>query len=103
MSMEKMKIYNTIRLLRQHKGFSQEYLAEKIGVDVATYGRVESGKIKLTVERLADIAKALDYSSGWIVNFSEFLPDNENRNLIDLINKNIALSELILNKINNLK
>ena len=95
-----MKIYDTIRLLRKHKEYSQEYIAEELGIDTVSYGRVESGKTKLTIERLDKIAHILGFSPLKIYEISNELPENQNNNeMIDLLKKNIQLSEQILKEV----
>lgn len=55
-----MKIGEVIKRLRKAKGFSQMELAEKIGITYQQLQKYEKGKSKITVERLIDIAKALE-------------------------------------------
>lgn len=100
-----MKIHDTIRLLRKHKEYSQEYMAEKLNIDTVTYGRVENGKTKLTIERLEEIAEILGFSPRKVYQLSEELPeDNENTNDVKkLLKKNIQLSEQILKEIKAIK
>ena len=54
-----MLINDKIRLLRLSKGYSQEYMAISLGIDTATYGRLERGKIKITIDRLQNISKII--------------------------------------------
>ncbi len=51
-------IYNVIRDLRIQRGYSQDYMAEKLGMNQANYGKLEKGVISLTIERLQQIAEA---------------------------------------------
>ncbi|GAB5046924.1 helix-turn-helix domain-containing protein [Thermodesulfovibrio sp. TK110] len=55
-----MKIGETIKKLRKAKGISQMELADKIGITYQQLQKYEKGKAKITIERLIDIAKALD-------------------------------------------
>ncbi len=55
-----MEIGDKIRAMRVKKGFSQEYLAMELDIDTATYGRIERGQTKLTVDRLTEISNAFD-------------------------------------------
>lgn len=52
----------TLRYLREQKGFSQEAIAEKIGMSRATYIRIESGDKSPTLDELKSIAKILEVS-----------------------------------------
>ncbi len=51
---------STLRALRLAAGMTQESLALKAGLDRSFYVEVETGKHSLTVDRLFDIADALD-------------------------------------------
>ena len=37
-----------LKELRESKGFTQQYVADMIGIDVATYNRYERGKYKIS-------------------------------------------------------
>lgn len=49
-----------LRKLRQQAGWTQEYLAEKIGVSTQQIQNYESGTNKLNTDRLQQLAQALD-------------------------------------------
>ena len=49
-----------IRKLREKQGFTQEYMAAKLGVAQASYARMENGETKMTIERLSEIAALLE-------------------------------------------
>jgi len=44
----KMKLNERIRTIRQGKGYTQEYMAEKLGIDTVNYGRIERGQTQIT-------------------------------------------------------
>ncbi|MFC5409696.1 helix-turn-helix domain-containing protein [Larkinella bovis] len=54
-----MNISTQIRLLRQQKGYSQENMADMLGLSTTAYGDIERGKTDLTVSRLQQISTAL--------------------------------------------
>ena len=54
LSME--KILQNIKSIRLQKAFSQEYMAEKLLIEQASYGLIENGKRKLKYETLEQIA-----------------------------------------------
>ena len=54
-----MKTGEKIRQLRQQRGFSQEAMADELGLSTTAYGDLERGKTDLTLTRLAQIAEAL--------------------------------------------
>jgi transcriptional regulator with XRE-family HTH domain len=54
------KILDTIKAHRAIRGFSQEYMANMLGIDYSTYGKIENGSSSLKVERWIAIAKILE-------------------------------------------
>lgn len=50
-------LYNTIKKIRTSKGFTQEYVAEKLGMLQGNYTKLEAGKTQITIERLERIAE----------------------------------------------
>ena len=52
-------IGSRIRLLREAKGYTQEYMAGMLEVSQSTFANIESGKTKLTFDRLIQIAEIL--------------------------------------------
>lgn len=54
------KIEDIIKGLRKAKGLSQMQLAEMLGVSYQQVQKYEKGNTKISVERLGQIAKALD-------------------------------------------
>lgn len=51
-----------LRLLREYRNYSQEYIAEKIGITQNAYSRIENNQTRLTAERLEKLAVILDIS-----------------------------------------
>ncbi len=52
-------IYGSIRQFRDDLCISQDYMATKLGISQSTYQKIESGTVKLTEERLIEIANIL--------------------------------------------
>jgi len=50
----------TIRKLREQKGFSQDFVAEKLGINQSTYGKLERDVSNITLDRLFKIADVLE-------------------------------------------
>ncbi len=48
-----------IRGIRELKNFTQEYMAEKLGMTQAGYSKIESGGTKLTYSKIEEISKVL--------------------------------------------
>lgn len=53
-------INRRIKDLRNKKGYSQEKMAELIGIEQATYSNWETGKIDLSLKMIKRVAKALE-------------------------------------------
>ena len=49
-----------IRKFREKKGFSQEYVAERLGINQSTYGKLEKDISNITLDRLFKIAEVLE-------------------------------------------
>jgi transcriptional regulator with XRE-family HTH domain len=56
-----------IRKLRESKDFSQEYMADQLGMSQGNYAKIESGKIKLGTVRLKKIAAILEKSTQYFM------------------------------------
>ena len=61
---------NPIRVWREHRGFTQQQLAETTGISTPYLSQIESGKRQGTTEVLAAIAKSLGLSLDDIVSSS---------------------------------
>lgn len=53
------KIENKIRNIRELKNFTQEFMADKLGISQAAYSKIENGATKVSYEKLQDIAKIM--------------------------------------------
>lgn len=51
---------NKIRAIREVKGYSQDFMAEKMNISQKTYSRIESGNVKLDIDRLKQISELLE-------------------------------------------
>jgi XRE family transcriptional regulator, regulator of sulfur utilization len=51
-----------IRQIRLMKGYSQENLADMLGISTTAYGDIERNKTELTISRATEIAKTLNIS-----------------------------------------
>ncbi len=62
-----MKVGNKIRELREKKRLSQENMADMLKMSVNGYGKIERDEVSINLQRLQEIAKALDTSPEEIV------------------------------------
>lgn len=65
---------NRIKSLRTAKGFTQEQMADRIGISRQKYARIENGANSITLDILAEIADILDVTAGDITKVLETEP-----------------------------
>lgn len=53
-------IGNNIKNIRELKNLTQEFVAEKLDISQSAYSRLEKGEIKISKEKLVQIAKVLE-------------------------------------------
>src|ERR1700748_3626326 len=51
-----------LRLLREYRNYSQEYIAEKLGITQNAYSRIENNQTRLTADRLEKLSAILNIS-----------------------------------------
>lgn len=72
-----MTVYDRIRALREHKGLSQQELANKVGFKTASaVNKIELGLRDISQTKLSQFAKALDTTPGYLLGWdvSEDMP-----------------------------
>ena len=55
-----MVLAHKIRLKRKEKGYSQDYMADQLGITSSTYSKIERGETRLDVDRLKQIVEVLE-------------------------------------------
>lgn len=78
-----MSIGQKIKKVREFKNLTQEHLAEKLGMSVAGYGKIEREDTDVPFSRLEQIAKTFDMKTEDLVGFDEQLVFNIMHNHID--------------------
>ena len=53
-------ISETIRLIRESKGYSQEYMASQLNITQQAYSRLENQPQTITLQRFRDLSKILN-------------------------------------------
>ncbi len=67
-----MKIkYEKIRAARLKKNYTQEYIANEIGVSQSQYSRLEKGESSLDVDKLGEIVTILEISPYDIIEYTK--------------------------------
>ena len=90
------EIIDKIRNIRLSKGYTQEYIATKLGIDTVNYGRIERGQAKLPLDRFLKICEILE------VKPEDLFNDSENE-IITYLKKIYEVEKQILNEIKKLK
>ena len=60
-----------IRQIRELKGYSQEYLADKLGVSQRAYSKIERSEIKVDWEKIKNIATIFEMEPMDLVSFDD--------------------------------
>ncbi len=85
MEKENVRLADQIRFIRELKGFSQESVANYLGISQQAYQKMESGRGRINSERLKKIAFFLSVESNELqhINRSELLIGYIHKNLKD--------------------
>jgi transcriptional regulator with XRE-family HTH domain len=73
-------IGNKIKKLRELRNFTQQYVAERLGVSQPTYSTIESGELDITLSRLDEISKILGMRIEDVMAFDEKMVFNQQNN-----------------------
>ena len=66
-----MEIGNKIKKVRELRNFTQEYVAQELGITQESYSRIESNKASLTIQRLDKISDILQVNVFDLLSFDE--------------------------------
>lgn len=83
-------LQENLRKIRTLKDFSQEYVAEHIGVSTSSYARYESGKAGINIDHVIKLARLYRMSIDEIVHFGD--PSFKNRPRDHLYAKKIKIT-----------
>jgi transcriptional regulator with XRE-family HTH domain len=75
--MERKSILENIVKIRKNKGYSQDYLAEKLGMKQSGYALIEKGERGLQYELLLQIAVEFEMDIIDIITYPKTYVDNE--------------------------
>ena len=64
-------IADKIRRARNAKGFSQEYVAEALGMSQSAYSKIELKKTKIDFNFLQEIAQVLELSTSELISYGD--------------------------------
>lgn len=66
-----MESYEKIKIMREMNKWTQEQVAEKLGMSTTGYAKIERGETNISVEKLKQIAQIFN------INITQLLDDNE--------------------------
>jgi transcriptional regulator with XRE-family HTH domain len=78
-----MEIGTKIRKIREIKEFSQENMAEALGLSVTGYGKIERNEVSVTVDRLLKISEVLNVPVETIIGFDDNVAFNNFNNKVE--------------------
>jgi|688.fasta_scaffold89498_2 transcriptional regulator with XRE-family HTH domain len=67
---------DTIRKIRELKNYSQSYMAEKLGLSVSGYGKIERNETELTLKRIKEISEIFEMDFTKLLSFDKNLVFN---------------------------
>ena len=74
-----MKYKNNLKKLREHSGYSQEEIANKLGIFRSTISRYENGERKINGENLVKLAKLFNVTPEYLLGLED---DKKKDNII---------------------
>lgn len=78
-----MEIGTKIRKIRELKGFSQENIADELGMSLTGYGKIERNEVSVNVDKLMQISEALGVSVENIIGFDDNVAFNNFNNKVE--------------------
>ncbi len=96
-----LTIGEKIRHFRDLKGYSQEYMAQKLNISTKTYNSLETEKTKVSLEKVQKIAKLLGIDYLELLSYGEKITQintgdiEGNNNQVNVLNTNKDLTHEI--------
>lgn len=92
-----MLIAEEIRRLRMAKSFSQDYMAEKLGITQQAYSKIENQISEASISRLQQICEILDVPLPQLLGLDEDALEDENGDSLTLSERKLY-HEIIVNQ-----
>lgn len=79
--------FKKLRVLRTNKGLTQEQVAEKLGISIPAYSKIETGITNMDMSRLAQIAAFHGLTCTELIHLmsGDEIPESENKKMLDEI------------------
>ncbi len=84
-----MKPEQNLKKIRELKNYTQEYVSERLGISQVAYCRLESGKTRLTIKRIHELAEIFEIDPLLLLTFDENAAIGNGHNFIALRNPNV--------------
>ena len=72
-----LEIKTKLKSIRKEKNYTQGFVAEKLGISLRAYTKIENGETQLTIDRLGEIIEILNINPNEI--FSSDICNDENK------------------------
>lgn len=99
-----MKVNEKIRFLRETKNWSQEEMANKLGMSTNGYSKIERGETRLTIPKLEQIVEVFDTDILELMSLGEkhiiYFQESGNNHSLNIINPS---SQELVSEITQLK
>lgn|SRR5690554_5752380 len=66
-----------LKKIREDRHYTQEYIANKLGISIRAYSKIERGETQLTINRLKEISAILNFSPSELLNDDVEQPSNQ--------------------------
>lgn len=87
-------INEKIKRIRQFKNYTQQYMAERLGITQGGYNNLESGKVDIPISRIEEIAKILEVSVIEILTYNSTPLENTHFEFDDSVKSNEEIKKL---------
>lgn len=95
-----MNLSEKIKSIRVSKGFSQDYMASKLGISQRAYSKIENEETKMDVDKLIGIAQTLEVEVSELLKgeFNQTNNFNNYKSITNAVVNNYAKSQEEFNK-----
>lgn len=90
------QIHEMIRFLRKQKGYTQEAIANKLGLSLRAYSKIENGETNLTINRLTELTSIFGVTLADLFNYADEKTSNKQKENSDDLKNDLEKEEYIL-------
>jgi transcriptional regulator with XRE-family HTH domain len=87
------KVGNKIKKIRELRNFSQEYMADKLGISQSQFSKIEKDESEVSISRLQEISDVFNMKIEDILSFDErfiFNSFNNEQSAVNIYNQQIT-------------